>query len=36
MTAKYYKLEMLANDKDMETLAIHYPDWLKKHRFDTP
>ena len=29
-TAKYYGLELLAVDGDMEKLAEIYPDWLKK------
>ena len=28
ITAKHYEFELIANDKDMETLEIHYPSWL--------
>jgi predicted nucleic acid-binding protein len=28
ITAKHYEFELIANDKDMETLEIHYPNWL--------
>lgn len=28
ITAKHYEFELVANDKDMETLEIYYPSWL--------
>jgi predicted nucleic acid-binding protein len=28
ITAKHYEFELVANDKDMETLEIHYSGWL--------
>lgn len=28
ITAKHYEFELVANDKDMETLETYYPSWL--------
>ena len=40
MTAKYYRLEMLGYDGDMEKLAVIHSDWLnenpKKYHFTHP